>query len=360
MKRRWAGIFLILGIATLLGLLFAAQLYVIYSQSKREIVWSQIFASAFPFWYLWALLVPVIATVARRVPLDRAHALQAAAVHVPAAGLISALHQALYILSGCVLDRKDRPCYFFTSFSENVFSFYFMVGVIVYFSVLLGTQAVDFARRFRDSQLHASRLESELAKARLHALRAQLQPHFLFNTLHAISALVVKDPEAADRMIADLSDLLRLALEDVDQGEVTVRRELELVERYLSIERTRFADRLTVNLSIEPETLDALVPSLIFQPLVENAVKHGISRRQTPGWIEIRSARQGGRLCLGVRDGGEEPAIPAKGDVREGIGFRSTRARLEELYAADHSFEYGVGADGGFSVVVTIPMRVAG
>jgi LytS/YehU family sensor histidine kinase len=132
------------------------------------------------------------------------------------------------------------------------------------------------------------------------------------------------------------------------------------VERYLSIERTRFADRLTVNFSIEPETLDARVPSLILQPLVENAVRHGISRRQTPGWIEICSARRDGRLCLDVRDGGGEFASVGSGEFREGIGFRATRARLEELYAGDHSFEYGVGPDGAFSVAVKIPMRVAG
>lgn len=360
MKRRSSDILLVAGIATLLGLLFAAQLYVIYAQSKREIHWGSILASALPFWYLWALLVPAIVGLARRVPIDRPHALGALLVHVPAAATASALHQALYILTGCVLGPRDRPCRFFSAFSQNVFSFYFMVGIIVYFAILLGTQAVDYARRYRDSQLRASRLESELSTARLHALRAQLQPHFLFNTLHAISALVVKDPEGADRMIADLSDLLRLALEDVDTVEVTVRRELELVERYLSIERTRFADRLTVNFAIEPETLDARVPSLILQPLVENAVRHGVSRCPAPGWIEIRSARDDGKLRLAVRDGGAEREPPAPGALREGVGLRSTRSRLEYLYAGDHSFRYGFGADGVFSVDLSIPMRVSG
>jgi len=356
-KRRWANILLVVAIATLLGLLFAAQLYVIYVQSKREIHWPSIFASALPFWYLWALLVPAIVGLARRVPIDRVHVFRALLVHVPAAAIAAALHQALYILTGCMLERRDRPCHFFSAFSENVFSFYFMVGIIVYFAILLGTQAVDFARRFRESQLRASRLESELSTAQLRALRAQLQPHFLFNTLHAISALVARDPEAADRMIADLSDLLRLALEDVEAVEVTVRRELELVERYLSIERTRFADRLTVNFSIPPETLDARVPSLILQPLVENAVKHGVSRRQTPGWIEIRAAREGGRLRLRIRDGGAAEDRPAAGELREGVGFRSTRSRLEYLYGADHSFDYGFDSDGVFRVDVSIPAR---
>jgi hypothetical protein len=357
-KRRWANIFLVLAIATLLGLLFAAQLYVIYTQSKREIRWPSIFASALPFWYLWALLVPAIVGLARRVPIDRAHVSRGLLVHAPAAATASALHQALYILTGCVLGPRDRPCHFFSAFSQNVFSFYFMVGIIVYFAILLGTQAADFARRFRESQLRASRLESELSTAQLRALRAQLQPHFLFNTLHAISALVVKDPEAADRMIADLSDLLRLALEDVESVDVTVRRELELVERYLSIERTRFADRLNVSFAIEPETLDARVPSLILQPLVENAVRHGVSRRQTPGWIEIRAAREDGRLWLRIRDGGAAGDRPEKGELREGVGFRSTRSRLEYLYGADHSFGYGFDPDGVFWVAVSIPVRV--
>jgi LytS/YehU family sensor histidine kinase len=233
-----------------------------------------------------------------------------------------------------------------------------MVGIIVYFAILLGSQAVDYARRFRDSQLRAARLESELSTAQLRALRAQLQPHFLFNTLHAISALVARDPEAADRMIADLSDLLRLALEDVDSVEVTVRREIELVERYLSIERTRFADRLTVNFSIPPETLDARVPSLILQPLVENAVRHGVSRRQGPGWIEIHAAREDGRLWLRVRDGGTPGDRPGTEELREGVGFRSTRSRLQYLYGNEHSFRYGFGSDGVFSIAVSIPMRV--
>ena len=357
MKRRWANVLVVAAVATLLGLLFAAQLYVIYAQSKREIHWPSIFASALPFWYLWALLVPGIVALARRVPIDRAHVSGALLVHVPAAAIASALHQALYILTGCVLERSDRPCHFFSAFSQNVFSFYFMVGIIVYFAILLGTQAADFARRYRESQLRASRLESELSTAQLRSLRAQLQPHFLFNTLHAISALVASDPEAADRMIADLSDLLRLALEDVEAVEVTVRRELELVERYLSIERTRFADRLTVNFSIPPETLDAKVPSLILQPLVENAVRHGISRRQTPGWIDIRASREDGRLWLRIRDGGAMGDRPETGELREGVGFRTTRSRLEHLYGADSSFGYGVDSDGVFWVAVSIPMR---
>ena len=321
MKRRWADVLLVAGIATLLGLLFAAQLYVTHVQSKRPVVLTQILASALPFWYLWALLVPGIALLARRVPIDRSRLLQGVAIHLPAAALISALHQGLYILQGCLWRPRDRPCHFLTDFSQNVFSFYFMVGLIVYFAIVFGTQAVDYARRFRDSQLRASRLEAELSTARLHALRAQLQPHFLFNTLHAISALIARDPDAADRMIADLSDLLRLSLEDVDVVEVTVRRELEIVERYLSIERARFADRLTVNFSIEPETLDARVPSLILQPLVENAVA---ARSLTPSGagLDRDSFRSRGRQAFSRR------SRRRPGANQSGVGRPPGRDRL--------------------------------
>jgi LytS/YehU family sensor histidine kinase len=156
--------------------------------------------------------------------------------------------------------------------------------------------------------LKASQLEARLAQAQLQALKMQLQPHFLFNTLHAISALVHKDVEAADRMLARLSDLLRLALESAGVQEVPLKQELEFLERYLEIEQTRFQDRLTVRMEIAPEALDALVPNLIMQPLVENAIRHGIAPRATPGKIEITAMLADGQLHFHIRDDG--PGIP--------------------------------------------------
>jgi LytS/YehU family sensor histidine kinase len=186
----------------------------------------------------------------------------------------------------------------------------------------------------------------------------QLNPHFLFNTLHAISALVHKDVEAADRMIARLSDLLRYALESTDAQEVPLRQELGFLNRYLEIEQTRFGDRLTVRLDIAPETLDALVPNLVLQPLVENAIRHGIEPRAKPGRIDLRARRENGRLKLEVCDNGV--GLPSGRIPEEGVGLSNTRARLQQLYGEGHCFELGDAPGGGLMVSVELPFRAAG
>src|SRR5262249_40591374 len=188
-------------------------------------------------------------------------------------------------------------------------------------------------------ELKASQLEARLAQAQLQALKMQLHPHFLFNTLHAISALMRKDVEEADRMITRLSDLLRLTLENVGAQEATLRQELEILGRYLEIEQRRFGDRLQVKMEIEPETLDARAPNLILQPLVENAIRHGIAPRSAPGLIEIRASRAGDKLELQVRDNGVGLPTDHREPIKEGVGLANTRARLEQLYGAAYRFE---------------------
>ena len=178
--------------------------------------------------------------------------------------------------------------------------------------------------RYREGELRTAQLSAQLAQAQLQALRAQLHPHFLFNTLNAISTLVHKDPDIADRMIARLSDLLRLTLENIGVQEVRLAQELEFLERYLEIERMRFPDRLQVRMHIAPETLDAWAPYLILQPIVENAIRHGIAPRSTPGTVEIRADCKNDRLILEVRDDG--PGISPDRNLKDGVGISSTRA----------------------------------
>jgi two-component system LytT family sensor kinase len=184
----------------------------------------------------------------------------------------------------------------------------------------------------------------------------QLHPHFLFNTLNAISTLVHKDPEVADRMIARLSDLLRLTLENIGVQEVRLAQELEFLERYLEIERMRFPDRLEVRMRIAPETLDARAPYLILQPLVENAIRHGIAPRSTRGRVEVRAERKNGMLILEVRDDG--PGISPKANPKKGLGISSTRARLEKLYGAAHRFDLSNASEGGLVVTLAWPFQV--
>jgi LytS/YehU family sensor histidine kinase len=246
----------------------------------------------------------------------------------------------------------------FTSFPARVF-----VNIdknfIVYWLVIWASHALNYYKRYRESELQASRLSAQLAEAQLQALKMQLHPHFLFNTLHSISSLLSRDTEAARRMIARLGDFLRLTLENNGAQEVLLREELDFLKCYLDIEGIRFYDRLTVRLEIEPQTLSARVPNLILQPIVENAIRHGIAPRSVPGLIEIKSAREGERLRLEVRDDG--PGLPLEvgsGRLgRRGIGLSNTQNRLRQLYGQDASLEMANDARGGLCVTLEIPFH---
>jgi two-component system LytT family sensor kinase len=225
--------------------------------------------------------------------------------------------------------------------------------------IMLVAYALSYYQKFRDRELRASQLESQLTKAHLQSLKSQLQPHFLFNTMHSISALMLTDVQAADRMITRLADLLRMNLESAGTQITTLNRELEFVNCYLEIERVRFEERLTVIYQIAPETLDARVPLLLLQPLIDNAVKHGISRMTSGGEIRIFSSIHGVDLKLEVRDNG--PGLTPNGgkDRGCGLGLKVTRQRLETLYGENQSVELASSPEGGVTVTVTIPFSNA-
>jgi LytS/YehU family sensor histidine kinase len=208
---------------------------------------------------------------------------------------------------------------------------------------------------YRKSELRSAELAAKLAETQLQVLRMQLHPHFLFNTLNSIATLIHRDPDGADRMTARLSDLLRLTLENVGVQEVPLARELEFLESYLEIERIRFSDRLMVRIDAAPDTLDASTPYLILQPLVENAIRHGIAVRSSPGCVIIRSTRNGEMLSLEVIDDG--PGIRSEAVLRNGVGISSTRARLEKLYSEAHRFELINAEEGGLVVKLAFPFR---
>lgn len=221
-------------------------------------------------------------------------------------------------------------------------------------------------RRYRERERVTLQLETKLARAQLEALKIQLQPHFLFNTLNTISALLHRDAEAADRVLSRLGDLLRLSLQHSGKQEVMLRQELEFLERYLEIQQTRFQDRLTVRFDTDPEVLDALVPTLVLQPLVENAVRHAIEPRAARGHLDIRARRRDGRLRLEVADDGPGLGPAGPGDINgagipstgSGIGLANTRARLEQLYGKGHRFTLANAPAGGLVVTLEIPYRV--
>ena len=321
-------------------------------------VWIQI-----PIWYSWALLTPLVLWLGRRFPLDRRGATRAVAVHAAAALALTVAHSALFTwLQLWIQLRVDPntpldaplPAIFVRSTLARVIVDLFTYGAIV----AVGT-AIEYRRRVRDRELRGAQLESQLAGARLAALKAQLQPHFLFNTLHAIGVLVREDPAAATRMVALLGDLLRMTLARAGDQEVRLERELELVRLYTDIERTRFQDRLSVGLDIAPDALRALVPDMLLQPIVENAVRHGISASPDAGRITVRASRDGDTLRLVVADDGPGLRGATTERAGHGMGIPATRARLALLYGEAQSFDVRDRDGGGCEVTITLPYRAA-
>ncbi|MGH8226938.1 MAG: sensor histidine kinase [Steroidobacteraceae bacterium] len=243
-------------------------------------------------------------------------------------------------------------------------SIWFMNEFIVYVAVLAGGFARNYFLNFRmrreeaiNLKAQAAQLQAQLSDARLTALRTQLNPHFLFNTLNAVSALVERDPRGVRRMIARLSELLRTSLDEADEPEIPLQRELTFIDRYLEVMQIRFQGRLHVRMHADPEVSAALVPNLILQPLVENAVKHGIGKSVGAGRIEIRAQRVADRVVLSVHDNG--PGLASrKAPAIEGVGLRNTRLRLAQLYGTDQSLTLrSDDGAGGLVAEVTLPFH---
>jgi two-component system, LytTR family, sensor kinase len=229
---------------------------------------------------------------------------------------------------------------------------------LTYYAAATGVRhALVYYQAARDREVESAQLETRLVEAQLQALQRQLHPHFLFNTLHAISALVRRSPDAAEEMIERLGDLLRLTLNKVGAQEVPLNEELDYLDVYLDIEKIHFGSRLAVTRTIDPSARDALVPFLILQPLVENAIKHGVGPRVAPGQVFIEAEALGSRLVLRVSDTG--PGMPAGTIQRltQGVGLSNTRARLQHLYGADHQFTFEHRPSGGVTVTVDVPLR---
>ena len=297
-----------------------------------------------------ALTLPVLA-LARRFPLRRGELRRGLAIHAAFGVGFAIVSRVLQEALGAALPRLVGP--------DRALGVDLGVEVVVYFLIVGVCHVADLSRRSRERErraaeleVQAARLREGLAQAQLDALRAQLNPHFLFNTLNTISVLMSEDVVAANRMLLRLGDLLRTSLTTAATQEVELAQELEFVRGYLEIEQARLSDRLSVRLDIEPAALGARVPSLLLQPLVENAVRHGIAPRVGAGVIEIRAARRGDMLELSVRDDG--PGL-SSAPLRDGIGLSATRSRLERLHGPRHRFDLRDADGGGLLVSVSLP-----
>jgi LytS/YehU family sensor histidine kinase len=238
---------------------------------------------------------------------------------------------------------------------QELFFLNFDWEMMTYWAVVFLSHALDYHRESQERELTAAQLRTRLAEAQLQALQRQLHPHFLFNTLNTISALMHRDTEAADAMLERLSDLLRLTLDRVGTQQVSLKDELDFLRKYLEIERTRFGDRLQVHIDVEPETLDAAVPNLLLQPLVENALRHGIGPKIGGGRVDVSARREGGQLWLEVRDNGVGLPDDQMNAFHSGVGLTNTRSRLEHLYGDRHRFECRTPDSGGLAITIVIP-----
>jgi sensor histidine kinase YesM len=315
---------------TLFPLLVAMQIVVHGHYVGKPVDWTRVLALRFADWYTCAAFTPVAFwLVRRRVPL----VLQLASLPVAVV-----LKYAIYVQFA----KLDFTATLVRGFASESIA----LGAVL--AIVYGIEA---HRRYRERELHAARLEAELASARLDALTAQLQPHFLFNTLNSISSLMRRDVDAAEEMVVHLGALLHKTLRSGERHEVTLAEELELLEQYLAIMQIRFQDRLVIRKNIDAGVTGASVPQLVLQPLVENAIRHGISRRPGAGLIEIAATRLGQSLEITVRDGGEGLA----GDS-EGIGLSNTRRRLRQLYGDAQALELAPAAEGGLRVTLRLPL----
>ena len=327
-------VLLFVSVWTLLGLFFASRSILIYSYAEQDFDWRLPLKLSLAEWYGWALLAPAIIWLVRRFTFARESWKTSLGIHLAAALVIAIMK--------VVLDAYVQPL--IGGYPANL-AYKLHTNLVTYASVVAVIQAALYYRKYRERELKASQLEARLAQSQLEVLKSELHPHFLFNTLHAISTLMHRDVGAADRMLARLSDLLRYLLEHIGQQETTLKAELEFLTLYIEIEQMRFGDRLSVDVDAAPETLDLAVPAFLLQPLVENAIRHAVAPRAAGGSVEIQASRLGDTLRIEVRDDG--PGFPAgqagqaglAGLAQNGIGLSNTRARLEQLYGASHRFE---------------------
>lgn len=350
----------IFAVATALGFFsaFSAYYYVSTFSPSRQDPFNVLLALNLNYWYSWALLTPVILWLSTRFPLERGHLLRSVPVHVVGVVACTLGHVSLVMAGregiGAVLTMMPRGAW--TAEFQRMFFLNFDWEMMTYWAIVFLSHAQRYHYEVQARALAASRLETRLIEAQLQNLQRQIQPHFLFNALNTISALMHRDVEAADAMLARLGSLLRQAIETTDVQEVALADELDFLRKYVAIEQARFQDRLTVTFDIARDTEDCPVPNFLLQPLVENAIRHGIGPRTGPGHVWVTAARDGAVLRLDVGDDGVGMAQSRLSDLEQGVGLSNTRSRLAHLYGDRHRFVVTTAPGQGLSVTIEIPV----
>jgi hypothetical protein len=347
----------LVGIATVFGVSSTIQAYWLSRVSgDHEPMRFHLLVLNLVYWYVPALLAPAIVNLATRYQIRRGNVMRFALVHVTGALAYSLIHTAAMLGTRALLmNGHFTKGWWFAARVEYLqqldwmfMTYLFLVGL---------AHALEFRRESDRRAVESAQLEMRLVEAQLQALQRQLHPHFLFNTLNAIAGLMRTDVDAADRMMDRLGDLLRMTLNTSNIQEVSLKEELEVLQKYLDIEQVRLGDRMTVNIDIDPDTLDAQLPNFLLQPLVENAVRHGIAPRIEPSLLAISASRQANRLAIEIFNSGDGVPPHRLTLLNQGVGLANTRARLEHRYPNDHTLLFS-NASPGFRVTVNIPFAV--
>lgn len=347
--------YILLAAWTLFGILMSAQIYFVSLRLNQPLTWSRALFSEMSYAYAWMVLTPLVLSLSRKFSLERPRLTRHLTLHFAFGLFVALLHRAVF--GGLlVLDRfvfEAQP-FSWSRWLTHMIT-YLDYGVLLYGMILLLENAHRYYQRYQENMLRTAQLEAQLAQAQLQALKMQLHPHFLFNTLNAISVLIGKKPDLARQTLQHLSTLLRLTLENAGTQLVPLKTELEFLQRYLQIEQTRFDDRLFIRMEIAEETKEALVPNLILQPLVENAIQHGVMGQRGPARLAISAQRNNGALRLEVCDNGK--GLSEGSTHNTGIGLQNTRARLEKLYGERQHFTLTNAATGGVIARLEIPFE---
>jgi two-component system, LytTR family, sensor kinase len=364
--RKVAMVAIALGLWGALVLLFAAPLAL-----RDPGSWRQAVSFGASFWALWLLFLPAVAWLSFRFPIERRRLLRNVGLHLLACLLMVGTNKATFRAVARIFSRPQRsetpgrsPDSKISRLpppgaSSTLLGLRAALDVLFYWSLVGVCQAITNFRSSQERERRAAELEARLTSAKLQALRMQINPHFLFNTLNSIAALVYVNPRAADEMLGDLSELLRRSLDSMEEQEIPLAQELEFIGGYISIEQKRFGERLRVEQSVPDELLKALVPALILQPLVENAIRHGIELQRGPGLISIEAKQEDKNLHLIVRDNGRGlPGADLNSSARRGIGLANTQARLQGLYGHVQSFSFGRAEPQGCRVDIHLPFHL--
>jgi two-component system, LytTR family, sensor kinase len=357
-QRPWVKWALIPGAWMLYALVMTTQTYFAYMREGYTVpFWGGAVLPSFVYIIFWLVLTPLVLYLAARFPLDQVHRRRSLIIHIVASLGISLFQRVGYEAIVMSLNATNKWPFSWERLFQLTIGF-FDYGLLVYWVIVLMYQGLEYTRKIKEEEVRASRLQTQLAEAQLQTLKTQLHPHFLFNTLHSISELIHEDVELADTMIARLGDFLRFTLENSGEQMVTLQKDLESMQCYFEIERTRFQEALTMQMEIEPETLDALVPSFLWQPIVENSIHHGIATSVRRGRIIVRAKRCNGTLKLQVEDNGTGLSNNGTGPrYKEGIGLANTRAILHHIYGPAHRLDLANAPGGGVIVTLEIPFR---